>query len=126
MENLLFFANTQASGSEPNSIIFILVGFCTVLFALGGLALMTFSIGYVISKVNHQQAPSAVPTMPVQALPTEPFPLNGELSRREIAVVAAAIYALVKDPHRIVSIRPSSTHWSKEGRRSHFGSHQLR
>ena len=50
-----------------------------------------------------------------------------------LVVAAAAVAAVIDEPHRIVGItevpdspRPQPNPWSLEGRRSHFASHQLR
>ena len=49
-----------------------------------------------------------------------------------LVVAAAAVAAVIDQPHRIVGIvevgeaRPAANAWSLEGRRSHFASHQLR
>ncbi len=46
----------------------------------------------------------------------------------EIAVIAAAVEAVLAQPHRVVTISTTSDvqAWSVEGRRQHFGSHQVR
>ncbi|MEI6351186.1 MAG: hypothetical protein WCP06_08770 [Verrucomicrobiota bacterium] len=51
-----------------------------------------------------------------------------------ICVIAAAVHAAIKSPHRILSIRQVNTNnvqasllsWSLEGRRHIFASHKLR
>ena len=56
-----------------------------------------------------------------------------EVEGLPLVVAAAAVAAVIDEPHRIVGItevsvpdaRPS-TAWSLEGRRAHFASHQLR
>lgn len=46
--------------------------------------------------------------------------------RRRLAAVAAAIAMVLPGRHRVISVRPVSTDWSREGRRSHFESHKVR
>ncbi len=44
-----------------------------------------------------------------------------------VAVITASIHSVLHGrKHRIVSIRPSQSHWSAEGRRQIFASHRVR
>lgn len=118
MVRILLLANTTPRAGEPGGLMFILIGFLMVLFTLGSLALVTTVIGKLFSRLAKNNTAPVVPAI------SEPALGSGDLSSRDIAVIAAAIYTLVKAPHRIQSIRAQTTSCLKEGRRSHFGSPQ--
>ncbi|MCC5842167.1 MAG: hypothetical protein JJT96_18775 [Opitutales bacterium] len=62
------------------------------------------------------QSPSAAPAATAPGAPTD----------EEVAAIAAAIAMCMQGGARIVSIRPASTDWGREGRRQIFASHKIR
>jgi len=132
----MYFNYVGMSAIEPGGIMIIVIGFLTVIFALAGLAGITSVIGFVVRKFEGVETYTKMPKVlaPETGIDGEDMATSDKdlslheqvVSDREIAVIAAAIYAAIKEPHRILNIRPVSTNWSREGRRSHFGSHRLR
>lgn len=121
---------TAAAANLPSSLVEVAVlalsGFILVIGTLALLWLITGLIGRYF-KAAEQRRRGEGPQMTQSAVQSsaEGFPDLG--SDRELAVIiAAAVAQTIGQPHRIVSIRPQSSAWSIEGRRSIFESHRIR
>lgn len=100
---------------------FLVMGFCVVMFVLAALWLFTSVVGQLFIR----RAKAVAKSTPPADSPAVEDPV--ELPPEEIAAMAAAITVVLERPFRIVQVRPYSTsHWSTEGRRQIFGSHQVR
>lgn len=132
MEAALNLAVTFVDPANPTlqeTAIFTVGGFLLVMAVLAILATITFCLGKVFVRFTPKPEnvhPKAVKnTAPIVAAAPEPVE---EMPTEKIAAIAAAVAVVVRDPHRIVSIRPSgrSGHWSAEGRRQIFQSHRVK
>ena len=70
-----------------------------------------------------QAEPSAMPVVSPASMPT---PADEAVTPEIFAVIVAAVHASLGDQHQIVSVTPAETLWSREGRRTIFGSHSIR
>ena len=129
---ILIFASLSPQSSLFETLRFQTVGFILVMVALGLIALILISMGYFFKKTINQKrtTTTGAPSLekPTDAALEDPHEL--------LAIVAAAVDSVIKNSHRIVSIRPVDTcqasgelylqAWSIEGRRQHFASHKIR
>lgn len=101
-----------------------LVGFGFVLLVLTVLWGLT---GLMSRLLPTPKAATATPIAAVASAPASTQAVDTEaISEEEVVVVTAAVAMLLEERHRIVSIQPRHTDWSREGRRQHFASHRLR
>ncbi len=101
------------------SIAYQATGLVVVFLALGSIWAAMELIGRFFSR---RPAPAAAPALAPQAVP------NGTIDPATVALIAAAVHATVGGPHRIHAITAAAhpVDWAREGRRSHFASHQIR
>ena len=128
---IVLFASLTAHPSFIENLSFQTVGFAIVLVALGLLALVLGLTGWLFKKREAQKAVSAA------AISGKSTVLSQEEDPHELlAVITAAVYSVIGESHRIVSIRHVANGtiigelylqaWSMEGRRQHFASHKIR
>ncbi|KXK32907.1 MAG: hypothetical protein UZ01_00329 [Candidatus Brocadia sinica] len=132
VNKMLIFANLPAYPSFLENVRFQTIGFVLVLLVLGLIALILYSFGYLFKKTGDRKTVTGAGTTLERSLilPQE------EDTHELLAVIAAAVYLVIEDSHRIVSIRPVADGkvienlylqaWSIEGRRQHFASHKIR
>lgn len=107
------------------SLVIVGTGFAVVLAVLLVLFVATTVQGIIFSRLV--RTPTAKPTPAAGVLaPVAADGLDERTRQHHKVVIAAAVATSLPEPHRIVSARPVSTDWSREGRRSHFESHKLR
>lgn len=99
-----------------------LLGFLLVLVAL----IILWGLTLLSSKVMGAVMSPAKPAAPAPAAPEPPSQLSDDLGSEELAAIAAAVTMMISEPSRIVSIRQRNVDWSREGRRQHHTSHQVR
>ncbi len=98
-----------------------LTGFLITMLTLGMMTLVTSGIGKLfIRQAAAKPASAAEPQATDQAV--VPEGLDAPL----VAAIAAAVHEAVEEPHKIVSIQPTISGWSQEGRRQIFGGRQVR
>lgn len=119
--------------SEPNlqqilteHVVYQLAAVVVVFFALFSLYMLCAAFGSLFQRVlpapGHAQPPDA--ETPAHAAPSA----GDELT----AVIAAAVAAVIDQPHRVLSVQPVQiagnwmNAWAMEGRYSHFSSHKVR
>ncbi len=105
--------------------------------SLGGIALLIYVLGYFVRKAENRKSTAGVKAIFGEKSLEEPeiFP-HGIEQNRLCAIIAAAVDEVIKEPHKIVSIRRVDDGlvsgelylqtWSAEGRRQHFASHKVR
>lgn len=105
---------------------FMFAGFIVVMAVLFAMYVFMKILGLVFAgnsakaAAAKKSAPAARPA-PVAAAPA-PASSNAQL----VAVIAAAAHAVLGNPVRIVSVKPSSAEWGAEGRRQIFASKNVR
>lgn len=98
-----------------------LVGFFLVIATLAAMWGLCSLIGLYFRGQDKGAAPLSSPDEAPR--PAGELPLPDHVL---LAVIAAAADSVVRAPVRVVSIRTTSTDWSREGRRQIFGSHRVR
>ena len=96
------------------------MGILVVFMALSLVMLLITVLPKVLARVLVSPAPPAAEA--------KSSPESG-LSEETVAVIAAAVAATMRQPHRIVKIRglsPGEMGWSLEGRMQHHRSHQVK
>jgi hypothetical protein len=99
-------------------IAFQATGLVVVFLALGSIWAATELIGRFFSS-----RPAPAPAVPA------PGPASVDaIDPATVVLIAAAVHATVGAPHRIHAITAADhpVDWAREGRRSHFASHQIR
>lgn len=112
----------------------MLVGFVFVIVVLGILAGVTGATGSVFKYLARRKANAAAAALAERAQAAEQTaavsPADSvpeEIPPEILVVIAAAVHMVLKQPHRIVSIRPADSHqWAAEGRREISQSHRIR
>lgn len=121
-----------------NPLFHPILGAMVVLLALGILILscsLIAPLGRAVEK--RRQKPAAPPPETlIPVIPTPPPPPSSPDADDSLAIraaiIAAAVSAVLAEPHRIVSIQPASDEWdlrrawSLEGRRTIYQSHSIR
>lgn len=108
-----------------------MTGFIIVLMTLSilwGLTALMGKVAIYLEKRRLQQAPAA-PAVGATAVAATPTTVSAALdgpTDEEVAIIAATVSMMLTGRHRIVSIRPGSSDWSREGRRQIFSSHKIR
>ena len=129
---ILILASLSPQASLLETLRFQTVGFILVMVALGLIALILISMGYFFKKTGNQKRTTITDAPSLEKLT--------DAAREDphvlLAIIAAAVDSVIKNSHRIVSIRPVDTcqasgelylqAWSIEGRRQHFESHKIR
>lgn len=109
--------------SFAENLEFLLVGFVIVMATLAALWLLCEAVGafFKWQAARAEAAARAASEASATTVPAAPE------SAREvpIPVIAAAVAAVVDQPHRVVEIKPVSIAWSLEGRRQLLTSHKL-
>ncbi|MDR4506740.1 MAG: hypothetical protein MRJ65_00650 [Candidatus Brocadiaceae bacterium] len=117
---------------------FQIAGLFFVIASLSGIALLVYVLGCFVRKTQNRKSTKdfeATFGKKPQEKP-EIFP-QGMEQNTLFAVLATAVDEVIKEPHRIVSIRSVDNKgqvsgelylqaWSVEGRRQHFVSHKIR
>jgi len=128
-------AALPAKPSLGQNFEFIFIGFVFVILVLLILAGITQAIGLYfkqpepgkpapVDKPSQAKPPAPAADAAPAAEPTEEDTLDPATTA---VIVAAAVHAVIGDqPHRILSIRPTSQGWAQEGRRQIFSSHSVR
>lgn len=97
-----------------------LMGILVVFMALSLVMLLITVLPKVLGRVLVSPLPPAAETTSTS---------DGGLSEETVAVIAAAVAATMRQPHRIVKIRglsPGEMGWSLEGRMQHHRSHHVK
>ncbi len=104
--------------SFAESIAYQATGLVVVFLALGSIWAAMELIGRFF-----RSRPAPAPAAPAPA----PLP-TGAIDPATVALIAAAVHVTVGGPHRIHAITAADhpVDWAREGRRSHFASHQIR
>ena len=107
--------------SFTENLEFLFVGLLIVMGTLAALWILCELLGSVFKLLAARQAArAACEAPPLEAPVAGPGP-----DAVPIVVIAAAVAAVLEQPHRVVEIRPASIAWSLEGRRQQLGSHKL-
>lgn len=102
-----------------------LTGFLLVILTLTMMWGMTALIGRFF--IGRENRTTSAPAPAIEAAPAPaPAPVPDGLTPQLVAVIAAAVAAVVKQPHAVVAIRPADGDWSREGRRQIFASKRVR
>lgn len=107
--------------------------------SLGGIALLIYVLGYFVRKAENRKSTAGIKAIFGEKSLEEPeiFPHGIEIEQNRLcAIIAAAVDEVIKEPHKIVSIRSVDDGqvsgelylqtWSAEGRRQYFASHKVR
>lgn len=119
--HLLTLAAVIPGASLPDSptfwetIQFQLTGLSIVMTALAGLWFMSAMVGWLFKQVEQRRKPVVTPN-------PEPAAVDAPA-----AVIAAAVAAIIDEPHRIVSMAPATGNnpWTSHGREQIFSSHKV-
>ncbi len=97
------------------TIQFQLTGLAIVMAALAGLWFMSAAVGWAFKQAGQRHKPVMTPN-------PEPAAVNAPA-----AVIAAAVAAIIDEPHKIVSMAPASGNnpWTSHGREQIFSSHKV-
>ena len=127
----LILASLSAHPSFWEMVRFQSIGIFIVLTALSLLALILSLMGRLLrepSAARPVEAAGITPDTSAASVHEDPHEL--------VAVITAAVYSMIEERHRIVSIHPLVDgkamenlylqSWSVEGRRQHFASHKTR
>lgn len=126
----VFLASVPVNGHPGvfENAVFQGVGLAVVMVSLGALAIAVTLIGAAMTWNARKPTKASEP-----AGDTVPFPVASGVEcvpPEVVAVIAAAVHATVRQPHRIVRINPPHSPWlqawSAEGRRQIFQSHSVR
>lgn len=97
---------------------------------LVGLLILAKMVSDLRAEVKHlRSAASPAPASPTVSAPPSPAasPASEPIPADVFAAIVSAIHFTLGENHHIVSISPvESMMWSREGRRSIFGSHSVR
>jgi sodium pump decarboxylase gamma subunit len=128
---ILALAGLSAHPSFGEMFRFQIIGIFIVLAALSLIALILGLMGRLFREPGVARTVSdagATPDASAAAVHEDPHEL--------VAVITAAVYSMIEERHRIVSIHPMVDgkamenlylqSWSVEGRRQHFASHKMR
>ena len=105
--------------------------------SLSGIALLIYVLGYFVRKAENRKPTAGINAIFGEKSLEEPEAFtHGIEQNRLCAIIAAAVDEVIKEPHKIVSIRCVDEGqvsgelflqaWSAEGRRQHFESHKVR
>jgi len=108
-----------------------------VIASLSGISLLIYILGYFIRKTEDRKSAAGTETTfggkPQGKLKVFPQEMK---QNTLLTVITTAVDEVIKEPHRIVSIRQVDEGqvsgklylqaWSAEGRRQHFASHKVR
>ncbi|MCF6149740.1 MAG: OadG family protein [Candidatus Kuenenia sp.] len=119
------------------TLSFQITGLSFVIASLSGIALLLYILGYCIRKAENRKSPTGTETIFEEMLQGKPEVSPQEMGQNTLlAVITTAVDEVIKEPHRIVSIRQVDQGqvsgelylqaWSAEGRRQHFASHKVR
>ena len=128
LSSLTTLASAAAGGGASKQVTFtenvefLLVGFVIVMVALSALWLLCEAVGgfFKWQAARAEASARAASEATAAAAPAEEAP-----EAVPVPVIAAAVAALVDQPHRVVEIKPASIAWSMEGRRELLRSHKL-
>ncbi len=111
-----------ASLQDLSGALVHLSGFLFVVFVLSLLWIVIEVIGAIFRKQGAGKS-KAKPIVVAPAVASQTS--NDGIAEEELVVIASTVALLLGHrPHRMVSIRTSSSGWSQEGRRQHLQSHR--
>jgi Na+-transporting methylmalonyl-CoA/oxaloacetate decarboxylase gamma subunit len=110
--------------SIGESLAFQLNGLVVVFIALGSIWALLELMGLFFRRAPAHRANASIPICDVK----NANPTSEETAPELIAVIAAAVATVIKQPHRInrIAAGSPSRDWASEGRREIFGSHRIR
>ncbi len=119
------------------TLSFQITGLFFVIASLSGIALLLYILGYFIRKTENRKSAAETKTIIGEKPQEKPEVFPKEMEQDTLlAVITMAVDEVIKEPHRIVSIRQVDEGkvsgelylqaWSAEGRRQHFASHKVR
>ncbi|HCF56464.1 MAG TPA: hypothetical protein DFS52_00505 [Myxococcales bacterium] len=129
LSSLTTLASAAAGGGAPKQVSFtenlefLLVGFVIVMVTLSALWLLCEAVG-VFFKWQAARAEARARAASPATAAAAPARADSPVAI-PVPVIAAAVAALVDQPHRVVEIKPASIAWSMEGRRQLLSSHKL-
>lgn len=131
LDSLPLASATGAVNSAISNPLEVLWGFVFVLVVLSVLALVTQIIGrlFIASLGHHERKRPLTATAPAMPDPKKASSEEGQTDDDElVAIISAAVHAVISEPHRVISIRPSlgGSGWAAEGRRDISSSHRVR
>ncbi len=108
----------EAAGRPPflENLSYQFAGMAVVLLALGMICTAVALLGRMLQAAGRRPAPA-------------PTAAPAALDERVVAAIAAAVAHVVRQPHRVVAVRPDTDvqhAWSAEGRRAIYQSHKVR
>jgi hypothetical protein len=129
LPRLLAAAPSTALSERPSvleNLEFQAVGLLIVVGALTALYLICGALGFVFRRLEQTRRAPPLATGAPHA--PDPAPAAAAATAEEVPLVAiaAAVAAVVCQPHRLVKVAPPPSGWSLEGRRQLLGSHRLR
>lgn len=108
------------------------VGLVLVLLALGFIAFIVSLTGRLFKRIEKRKPSTVISAVHEQLIART----KAEDQHVLIAVITASVYSVIKESHRIISIKPIVNGkvleelylqaWSVEGRRQHLASHKVR
>lgn len=126
----LTLANLSAHPSLWETFRFLIIGLVIVLTALSLITVILSLTGRLLGEPG-----AARPAAPAGTTPDASAAAVHEDPHELVAIITAAVYSMVEERHRIVSIHPIVDgeamenlylqSWSVEGRRQHFASHRI-
>ncbi len=112
---------------------FQVVGMLVVMIALALLSGLCMAMGFWFGRSKSSKTTEAQPLPTPNATSTTPPVVDEDVTDpRIVAVIAAAITAVLDQPHRIIDIHAAgqpagmTNAWAIEGRFQHFSSHKFR
>lgn len=132
LSSLTTLASAAVGGGAPKQVSFtenlefLLVGFVIVMVTLSALWLLCEVVGVFFKWQAARAEARARAASPATLATAAAAPARDEAPEAiPVPVIAAAVAALVDQPHRVVEIKPASIAWSMEGRRQLLSSHKL-
>ena len=129
---VIILASIAEHPSFLENIRFQGVGLVLVVLALGFIAFVVSLTGRLFKRIEKRKPSPVASAVPEQLLALA----QAEDPHVLIAVITASVYSVIKESHRIISIKPVVNGkvlgelylqaWSVEGRRQHLASHKVR
>lgn len=82
-------------------------------------------VNYLLRRASPAPLPVATPDRATPRPAAAVAPAAG-LSAEIVAVIAAAVYSVLDDKYKIISIKPQDSSWEKAGRQAVLTSHRIR
>ena len=108
-----------------------LVGLLVILVSLiwSGFCLLSYLIRRSAPPAVAPAIPAGAPAgVPLRAAPqpVAGFAAEPTIPAHTVAVIAAAVYSMIDDKYKIISIKPQDSSWEKAGRQAILTSHRIR